>query len=102
MARMLDGMEQLLRGEVAPPPAAVRIGMRLATLGDGESYTTVEMKINFLRPAWTGRLEARGRVRNAGRTMGLVECDVVAEGDKVVAHAVSTCMRLAGEQAAGR
>lgn len=145
MARMLDGMERLLRGEVAPPPAAVRIGMRLAsfadgeavvaleadeshanpmgtvqggilaaiadaamgwaymtTLGDGESYTTVEMKINFLRPAWTGRLEARGRVRNAGRTMGLVECDVMAEGDKVVAHAVSTCMRLAGERAAGR
>ena len=36
MARMLDGMEALLRGEVAPPPAATLLGMRLASFAPGE------------------------------------------------------------------
>jgi uncharacterized protein (TIGR00369 family) len=74
----------------------------MTLLGEGESYTTVEMKMNFLRPAWEGRLEARGRVKNAGRTITLVECDVVGADGKVVAYAVSTCMTLRGEKAAGR
>jgi uncharacterized protein (TIGR00369 family) len=142
---MVDGMERMLRGEIAPPAAATNIGMRLTsftegeavveldadashanpmgtvqggilaaiadaamgwaymtTLGEGESYTTLELKTNFLRPVRTGRLEARARVRNAGRTVGLVECDVVADGGKVAAYAVSTCMVLRGEAAAGR
>ena len=74
----------------------------MTTLGDGESYTTVEMKINFLRPAWNGRLEGRGRVKSRGRTLILVECEVVGADGKAVAYAVSTCMTLRGEQAAGR
>jgi uncharacterized protein (TIGR00369 family) len=74
----------------------------MTTLAEGESYTTLEIKVNFLRPVRGGRLEARARVRSAGRTIGLVECDVVADGGKLAAHAVSTCMVLRGEAAAGR
>jgi len=74
----------------------------MTTLGEGESYTTLEIKMNFLRPVRAGRLEARARVRNAGRTVGLVECDVLAEGGKTAAYSVSTCMVLRGEAAAGR
>jgi uncharacterized protein (TIGR00369 family) len=74
----------------------------MTTLGEGESYTTLEIKVNFLRPVRAGRLEARARVRNAGRTIGLVECEVLAEGGKAAAYAVSTCMTLRGEAAAGR
>jgi uncharacterized protein (TIGR00369 family) len=112
MARMLDGMEQLLRGEVPPPAAATRILAAVAdaamgwaymtTLGEGESYTTLEIKTNFLRPVRTGRLSARARVRSAGRTIGLVECDVLTADGKVAAYAVSTCMTLRGEAAQGR
>ena len=36
-----------------------------ATLAEGESFTTIELKINFLRPVRPGRILARGRV--AGR-----------------------------------
>jgi acyl-coenzyme A thioesterase PaaI-like protein len=50
---------------------------------------------------WAGRLEARGRVKSAGRNVSLVECDVHAAG-KLVAHGVSTCMTLRGGQASGR
>jgi len=60
------------------------------------------MKVNFLKPVWKGRLSARGRVRKAGRAVALVECDVLDEEGKAVAYAVGTCMRLTGDQAAGR
>jgi len=72
----------------------------MTTLGDGESYTTVEMKINFVRAVRAGRIAARARVKNAGRTLGLIECDVLDDAGKLLAHAVGTCMIL--RQAAGR
>ena len=64
-------------------------------LDDDETWTTVELKINYLRPAWPGaRLRAEGRVVNAGRTLALTECDVRNEEGKLVARASSTVMRL--------
>jgi uncharacterized protein (TIGR00369 family) len=74
----------------------------MTTLGEGESYTTLEIKVNFLRPVRAGRLKARARVPSAGRTIGLVECEVLADGGKAAAYGVSTCMTLRGEAAAGR
>jgi uncharacterized protein (TIGR00369 family) len=65
-----------------------------ATLGEGESFTTIELKINFLRPVRRARLTAEGRVVSAGRTIGLVECDVKDESGRLVARAASTCMTL--------
>ena len=73
-----------------------------ATLDDGETFTTLELKINFLRPVWTGTLTATGRVVKAGHTVGLVECDIVDDKDRLVARASSTCLTLRGEQAEGR
>ncbi len=72
------------------------------TLGDGESFTTVELKINFLRPVWKTRLSVVGRVVKGGRTLGLTEADVLDGDGKLVARASSTCMTLRGEQARGR
>ena len=71
-------------------------------LGDGESFTTLELKINFLKPVWTARLTAVARVVKRGKTIGLVECDVVDQTGSLVARASSTCMTLAGEPAEGR
>ena len=79
------------------------MGMAFAsTLGDGESFTTLEVKINFLRPVFEEKLYARGTVVHRGRTMGLVECDVTTGDGKLVARAVSTCSVLRGEVAKGR
>ena len=71
-------------------------------LGDGETFTTLELKINFLKPVWQGLLVARARVVRAGRTVGLVECDIENDGGELVARASSTCMTLRGDAAAGR
>jgi uncharacterized protein (TIGR00369 family) len=83
--------------------ADAAMGMAYAsTLDEGESFTTLELKINFLKPLWAGKLVATGRVVKGGRTVGLVECDVVDEKDRLVARATSTCMTLRGEEAKGR
>jgi uncharacterized protein (TIGR00369 family) len=73
-----------------------------AGLDEGETFTTLELKINFLKPVRDGKLIATGRIVKAGRTVGLVECDIVDTEDRLVARASSTCMTLRGEQAVGR
>jgi uncharacterized protein (TIGR00369 family) len=92
-----------LHGGVLCDIADAAMGMAYAaTLGDGETFTTLELKINFLKPVWTGKLVATGRVVKGGRTVGLVECDVTDADDQLVARATSTCMTLRGPQASGR
>jgi uncharacterized protein (TIGR00369 family) len=83
--------------------ADAAMGMAYASsLDEGETFTTLELKINFLKPVWAGRLTAEGRLVKGGRTVGLVECDIHDEKDRLVARASSTCMTLRGEQAEGR
>ena len=92
-----------LHGGVLCDIADAAMGMAYAAaLGEGESFTTLELKINFLKPVRTGKLTATGRVVKAGRTVGLVECDIVDDQDSLVARASSTCMTLRGERAEGR
>jgi uncharacterized protein (TIGR00369 family) len=73
-----------------------------STLAEGESFTTLELKINFLRPFWTGRITARGRVVQRGRTVGMAECELEDEQGRLIAKASSTCMTLRGDMATGR
>ena len=92
-----------VHGGVLCDLADAAMGMAYASsLDEGETFTTLELKINFLKPVRTGRLTATGRVVKVGRTVGLVECDVTDEQASLVARATSTCMTLRGEQAAGR
>ena len=105
MAKMLDVIQMIRRGELPPPPVAGLIGITMASvelgrvvmemevgpqhanpmgtlhggilcdladaamgmayassLDEGETFTTLELKINFLKPVWTGKLVATGRV----------------------------------------
>jgi uncharacterized protein (TIGR00369 family) len=73
-----------------------------STLESGETFTTLELKINFLRPVYEGKLIASARVAHRGRTIGLVECDVANVEGKPVARVSSTCQVLRGEAAQGR
>ena len=92
-----------LHGGVLCDIADAAMGMAYAsTLGEGETFTTLELKINFLRPVWTGKLRAVASVVTGGRTIGLVACDVLDEKNRLVARATSTCMTLRGQEASGR
>ncbi|HWY44660.1 MAG TPA: PaaI family thioesterase [Candidatus Sulfotelmatobacter sp.] len=92
-----------MHGGILCDIADAAMGIAFAsTLGAGESFTTVELKINFLRPVRQALLRAEGRVVHRGRTIGYAECDVLDENGKLIAKSNSTCLVLRGEQAAGR
>jgi uncharacterized protein (TIGR00369 family) len=86
-----------LHGGVLCDIADAAMGMSYASLlGKGETFATVELKMNFLRPFWSGRLIANGRVIRKGRTLGLVECRIADQERRLVAYATSTCMTVTG------
>jgi uncharacterized protein (TIGR00369 family) len=92
-----------LHGGVLCDIADAAMGIAYAsTLEDGESFTTLELKINFLRPVWKEKLRAVGKVVKRGKVVGMVECDVTNEKGALVARSSSTCMVLRGEMARGR
>ncbi|MCW2996124.1 MAG: hypothetical protein JWQ18_3619, partial [Conexibacter sp.] len=67
------------------------------TIPAGGMYTTLELKVNFLRPAFAGgaRLLAEGTVLNRGSTAVLVEATITdADSGKKIAHGTSTCLIL--------
>ena len=68
----------------------------LSTLDQGVSFTTLEYKVNFLRPvlATTGEVFAEGVVIHEGKSQAVVEARLVDGGGKLYAFATSTCAIL--------
>jgi len=92
-----------LHGGILCDIADSAMGMAYAsTLGEGESFTTLELTINFLRPVRSAHLIAEGTIVQQGRTAGMTECSVTDENGSLIAKASSTCLTLRGEQARGR
>ena len=65
-----------------------------STLSKGETYTTLEIKVNLVRPLTkdTGVVRAEGRIIHRGRTLGTSEGDIKDASGKLYAHASTTCM----------
>ena len=60
-----------LHGGILCDIADAAMGMAFAsTLAPEESFTTVELKVNFSRPTWQAQLRAVGTVVHRGRTVG--------------------------------
>ena len=92
-----------MRSQQIREVADAAMGMAFAsTLTPEESFTTVELKINFFRPVWEACLKAQGKVVRRGRSLGYVECEITDERGQLVAKAASTCLALRGEHAKGR
>lgn len=92
-----------LHGGVLCDIADAAMGIAYAsTLAEAETFATLELKINFLKPVWTTKLRASGRLVKGGKTVGFLQCDITDEQQSLVARASSTCMTLRGEQAHGR
>lgn len=63
------------------------------TLPAGVGYTSVEIKVNYLRPVFAGTpLFAKGWVTKPGRRVAFAEGEIRDAADKVVATASSTCL----------
>jgi len=92
-----------LHGGILCDIADAAMGVAFASmLKAGQSFTTIELKINFFRPVWEAQLKAEAKVVRRGSTLGYVECEVTDEQGRLVAKAASTCMVLDGKSAQGR
>jgi uncharacterized protein (TIGR00369 family) len=92
-----------IHGGVLCDIADAAIGTAHATsLNDDESFTSIDLQINFFRPVWNGRIRAVARPVNVGRQISRYVCDILRDDDKLVAQVSSTVMTLRGDQASGR
>ena len=92
-----------LHGGVIGDIADAAIGTaHFTTLGEGETFTTIDLKINFFRPVWSDTLRAKSHAVQNGRTVSYYTCDVTRADGKLVAVATSTVMTLRGKDAIGR
>lgn len=83
--------------------ADAAIGTAHSTLmSETESFTSIELKMNYFRPVWTNRLKAIARPVQSGRTITHYQCQIVRDDGKVAALASSVVMTLRGDKAAGR
>jgi uncharacterized protein (TIGR00369 family) len=65
----------------------------LSTLPQGKTCSTVEIKVNFIRPvtAETGLLRCEARPVHLGRRLATVEGFLKDPTGKLIAHGISTC-----------
>jgi len=65
-----------------------------STMAKGESWTTLEFKLNLVRPMTkdTGPVRAESRIVHRGRTVATSEATLKDRAGKLFAHASSTCM----------
>jgi uncharacterized protein (TIGR00369 family) len=65
-----------------------------STLPAGMAYTTLEIKINFVRPITdkTGPVRAEGNVISAGKRVATAEGRLVDATGKLYAHGTTTCL----------
>jgi uncharacterized protein (TIGR00369 family) len=65
------------------------------TLPVGSGYTTLELKVNFVRPITrdTGPVRCEGRVVHDGKTVATADGRVIAQSTgKLLAHGLATCL----------
>jgi uncharacterized protein (TIGR00369 family) len=75
----------------------------LATLDAAHDFTTLDIKINYLRPLAAGtEVRAEGRVLHGGKRVVLGEARLVDPAGKLLAHGTGTCLVLPREAKAAR
>jgi uncharacterized protein (TIGR00369 family) len=95
-----DGEEFLHGGVVATVLDSTATFALIAATG--VDWNTVDLRLDYLRPAPLGVLEARGTVVQAGRRLGRATAQLVQAGsDRVVAYAAGTFVRAAAETGSG-
>jgi uncharacterized protein (TIGR00369 family) len=64
------------------------------TIPAGFGYTTVEIKVNFVRAVTdkTGLVRAEGRIINAGKRIGTSEGRLTDSQGRLLAHGTATCL----------
>jgi uncharacterized protein (TIGR00369 family) len=83
----------VVQGGVLTAVADAAMGMAGMTVQEiGWANTTIELKINFIRPVIEGKVKAEGRVVKAGRTVIFLESSVFNAEGKLAALATSSVL----------
>ncbi|TMC10010.1 MAG: PaaI family thioesterase [Chloroflexi bacterium] len=83
----------VVQGGVLTAIADAAMGMAGMTVQEvGWANTTIELKINFIRPVIRGLVSAEGKVVQAGKTVIFLEAEVKNEEGKLAALATSTVL----------
>jgi acyl-CoA thioesterase len=71
------------------------VAMAIVSVSDAHAkFTTVELKVNYLRPLKEGRVVAFARLIQDGRRIIVAECDVFDPQGKLAAKGLLTYIRL--------
>ncbi|HEX2207287.1 MAG TPA: PaaI family thioesterase [Longimicrobium sp.] len=92
----------VVHGGLAATMADSAMGCAVHTLlPSGAGYTTLEFKINFVRPLTreTGRVFCEGRIIHMGGRAATAEARVTDSEGRLYAHATTTCMVFRPEKA---
>jgi uncharacterized protein (TIGR00369 family) len=72
------------------------------TLAEAESFTSIDLKINFFRPVWKEEILAKAKAIQLGKTISFYTCDITRSDGKLIAVVTSSIMTLRGHDAKGR
>ena len=64
---------------------------------DNDGLTSIDLKLNYLAPAFDDLVSCQGRLIKAGKTISYAEATAVDSKGKILAHGTSTLMRLPGK-----
>ncbi|AJT43163.1 thioesterase [Psychromicrobium lacuslunae] len=68
----------------------------------GESFTSIDLHADFLRPVWSDTLSAEATPIQVGHTISRYQCELKRSDGSNVARVISTVMTLRGEKSKGR
>jgi uncharacterized protein (TIGR00369 family) len=71
-------------------------------IAEGETFTSIDLKISFFRPVWESLLSATAKQIQHGKTLTHYQCEITRDDGKAVALVMSTVMTLRGNAANGR
>lgn len=74
-----------------------------STLKPGEGYTTLEMKLNYVRPVMpdSGTVRCEGKLIHRGGTVVTTEGRLMDARGKLLAHGTETCLVFPAKASAG-
>ena len=83
-----------LHGGVTAALMDVAVGMAVIGQRGGAPATTVELKLNYLRPVQEGRIRTRARLLKLGKTLAVGTAEVRDQQGRLLASGMATYMLL--------
>ena len=92
----------MLHGGVTATMADAAVGIAITTRMGRPAATTVEMKLNYLRPVAGGKITARAYLLRMGSTLCIGRVDLFNDAKELVAAALVTYMLMQTPVSQGR